>query len=184
MNIIIEKSRQLMLKQMRKNGSPPLALTDLVIAKGKELTKKYRANGRLVVISLYLAHTVFDKDRKSYVQKNHPFLSADYVKKYLDKWKVSKKDQTIILNSIQAHHAKVPTTSIEAEVMKNAECYKFVTMKGSLLFLHELGRRKMPFEESVEYVLYKMNQKLNLLTLKDCKKEAEKNCKEIVKYFQ
>jgi hypothetical protein len=37
----------------------------------------------------------------------------------------------------------------------------------------------MPFNEAKEYALYKMNQKKKLLTLKDCKKEAAKEIKEI-----
>jgi len=69
-------------------------------------------------------------------------------------------------------------------VVKNAECFKFVTIKGSLIFLHDLGLRKIPFEEAVEKVIEKMNQKRRLLTLVECKKEAEKNCKEIVKLFK
>ena len=183
MNDIIEKSRQLMYEQTLKNGNPPLALTDLAVQKGRELAKKYKANEDLVVISLYLAHTVFDQERKSEIQKNHPALSAEFDKKYLEQWGVDEKDQKIILNAIQAHHAKVPIESLEAEIMKNAECYKFVTLKGCLIFLHDLGNRQMTFKESVEYVLYKMNQKLKLLTFDDCKKEAEVNCKKIRELF-
>ena len=68
--------------------------------------------------------------------------------------------------------------------MKNAECFKFVTVEGSLIWLHELGIRKVPYEKAVEKVIGKMKTKRSFLTLKDCKKEAEKNGKEILKLLK
>ncbi|HLD57646.1 MAG TPA: hypothetical protein VJA47_05030 [archaeon] len=181
---LVENARQLMYKQTIKNKSPPWLLTELAIKKGKELSKKHKVDEKLVLASLYLAHTVFSNVWKGDIQKNHPKLSAKLVKKYLNKWGVNKEGQCIILNSIEAHHAKVPTKSLIAEVVKNAECFKFVTVEGSLIWLYELGRREIPFEESVDRVLEKMEQKRSLLTLKDCKKEAEKNCKEILRLYK
>lgn len=67
--------------------------------------------------------------------------------------------------------------------MKNAECFKFVTIEGSLIWLHELGLRGIPYEEAKEKVIKKMEQKRALLTLEDCIKEAEINCKEIIQLF-
>ncbi len=180
---LVEKSRQLMYKQTLKNKSPPWLLTELAIKKGKELSKKYKVNERLVLASLYLAHTVFSNVWKGKIQKNHTKLSAQFVKKYLDKWKVNQGQQKIILNSIEAHHGKIPTKSVVAEVVKNAECFKFVTVEGSLIWLYELGLRKVPFDEAVDKAIEKMEQKKKLLTLKDCKKEAEKNCKEILRLY-
>ncbi len=181
---LVENARQLMYKQTIKNKSPPWLLTELAVKKGEELAEKYKVDKRLVLASLYLAHTVFSNVWKGKIQKNHPNLSCKFVKRYLDKWGVKQKEQEIILNSIEAHHDKVPTKSLTAEVVKNAECFKFVTVQGSLIFLHALGLRKIPFEEAVEKVIEKMEQKRRLLTLNDCKKEAEKNCKEIVKLFK
>ncbi len=180
---LVENSRQLMYKQTIKNKSPSWLLTELAIKKGRELSKKYNVNERLVLTSLYLAHVVFSNVWKGKVQKNHPKLSSNFVKPYLNKWCVNQKEQDIILNSIEAHHDKVLTKSLIAEVVKNAECFKFVTVEGSLIWLYELGRRHVPFEEAVEKVIEKMEQKRRLLTLKDCKKEAEKNCREIIKLF-
>ena len=99
-------------------------------------------------------------------------------------WDAGEEDQKIILNSIEAHHAKVPTHSKIAEIVKNAECFKFVTLEWSLMRLHELGIRWIPFAEAVDKVLQKMEQKKVLLTFDDCKMEAELNCKEITQLFE
>lgn len=102
----------------------------------------------------------------------------------MDEWNVDKGEQKIILNAIEAHHNSVPTKSKIAEVVKNAECFKFVTVEGSLIWLHELGVRQIPFEEAVDKVIQKMNQKKSLLTFDDCIQEAEKNCNTILELLK
>jgi len=180
---IVKLSKALMQKQTRKNKSPAWLLTEIAVKKGKELVKKHKVDEKLVLASLYLAHTVFSPEWQDNTQKNHPELSSNFAKPYLKKWKVSAFNQGMILNSIEAHHNKVLCRTKTAEVVKNAECFKFVTMEGALIYLHELGLRGIAFHEAVERVIKKMEQKKSLITLKDCKKEAEKNCKDILKVF-
>ncbi len=167
-----------------KNKSPAWLLTELAIKKGVQLSEIYSVDKKLVLVSLYLAHTVFDPIWKGEIQKNHEKLSSDFIKPYLDKWEVETIDKDIIINSIEAHHGKIPTKTKISEVVKNAECFKFVTVEGCLIFLHELGLRGTSFEESVDKVIQKMEQKRRLLTLDNCKKEAENNCKEIKELFK
>jgi len=180
---IVALSRELMYKQTQINKAPAWRLTELAIKKGKELAKKYKEDERLILTSLYLAHTVFSPIWQGEIQKNHPKLSAEFSKKYLEKWEVTKEEQEIILNAIEAHHNDVETKTKIAEIVKNAECFKFVTIEGSLIWLHELGLRNIPYEEAREKVIKKMEQKRELLTLDDCIKEAEVNCKEIINLF-
>jgi hypothetical protein len=181
---IVKLSKELMRKQTLENKAPVWLLTEIAIKKGKELSKKHDVDERLVLVSLYLAHTIFSPVWEGDVQKNHPKLSSNFVKKYLKEWKVNENEQEIILNAIEAHHGKVSTKSKVAEVVKNAECFKFVTVEGSLIWLHELGIRQVSFEEAVDKVIQKMNQKKNLLTLDGCIKEAEKNCNKIIKLLK
>lgn len=82
-----------------------------------------------------------------------------------------------------AHHDNVKTETKIAEIVKNAECFKFVTVEGALIYLHEWGRRQVDYEEARDKVIKKMEQKRKLLTLDDCIIEAETNCKEIIKLF-
>ena len=170
-------------EQTKKNKAPAWALTEIAIEKGEQLANQYHVDKDLVLISLYLQHTVFSRVYKGEIQKNHPQLSAEFSKKYLEEWGVSEKDKKVILNAIEAHHNAIKATSLVAEVVKNAECFKFVTVKGALIWLHELGLRGVSYEESVERVIEKMEQKKKLLTLSACIEEAEKNCKDIIQIF-
>lgn len=180
---IVEQAKQLMYKQTQLNKAPAWRLTKLSIEKGKELAEKYNEDDRLILTSLYLAHTIFSPIWADEIQKNHPKLSAEFSEKYLEKWGVPKREQKIILNSIQAHHNNVKAETKIAEIVKNAECFKFVTVEGSLIWLHELGLRQIDYDEARDKVIKKMEQKRSLLTLEDCIKEAEINCKQIMKLF-
>ena len=180
---LVEESKKLMKQAILKNDAPSWLLTELVVEKGKELANKYDADEELIITSLYLAHTVFSKGLKDEIQQQHTKLSSEMAKKYLDKWEVPEEKQKIIINAIKAHHGKIPTESKEAEIVKNAECYKFITVKGCLILLHDLGRRGHSFEEALDYMFYKLGQKLGYLTLDECKKDGEKNADEIRKIF-
>ena len=174
-----------MKKQTKKNSSPAWELTEIAVKKGEELSKKYKVDRNLVIISLYLAHTRFNINKNSPIRINHPELSSKFTKPYLDKWKVPIDKQEIIFNSIEAHHGKIKPKTLIAEVVKNAECYKFVTIKGALIFLHELGRRdKLGYKESIKEVLEKVDSKYKLLTFPECKEEAKKNVKIIKTIFK
>ncbi|MFA6215637.1 MAG: hypothetical protein WC768_03650 [Patescibacteria group bacterium] len=183
-NSVVLKARQLMRRQTRKNGAPAWLLTELAVAKGSQLAKKYKVDGNLVQTALYLAHTVFDQKIGGKIQANHYHLSAKFVRPYLIKWQVSDNFQEIIINAILAHHNKILAKSLAAEIIKNAECFKFLTLEGCLILLHEMGRRGFPFDYSVNYVIKKMNDKNKLLTLKDCQVEAKKNIKIILAVFE
>ncbi len=180
---IVQLSKDLMYQQTKINKAPAWRLTELAILKGKELAKKYQVDERLVLTSLYLAHTVFSPIWAGEIQQNHTKLSAEFSKKYLDEWNISEEEQKIILNSIRAHHNEVETETKIAEIVKNAQCFKFVTVEGALIYLHEWGLRQVSYEEAREKVLQKMDQKRKLLTLEECMTEAEKNCAEIRKIF-
>lgn len=178
-NIVI-KAKDLMYKQTITNKAPDWQLTEIIIKKAKKLCNKYQVRKDLVLTSLYLAHIVFDETIKGKTQMNHEKLSAKLAKKYLDKWGVNRTDQNIILNAILAHHNKIKTKSLEAEIVKNAEGFKFLTVEGCLIYLHVLGARGFSYQDAIKQVIYKMNQKFSYLTMPECIKEAKKNKKIIM----
>jgi hypothetical protein len=181
MNDLVTKSRALMFRQSKRNNAPAWALTEIAVAEGKQLAKRYKADEELVLASLYLAHTFFSDKLRDRIQKNHEKLSSDFVKKYLNKWGVPKEKQEVILNAIEAHHDKVLGKTKVAEVVKNAECFKFLTLKGALICLHDFGRRGLPYDLAVSEVIRKMQQKLSYLSLPQQKKEGKRNFVKIMK---
>ena len=183
--IAIQKAKTLMYEQTIKNKAPSWLLTELTQEVGAELSEKFNVNKNIVLLTLYLQHLVFDPIVGGKIQSNHPELSAKYVtdNNLLEKWNIPLNDRSIIIEAIKSHHKKNKSENLIVEVIKNAECQKFVTVKGALIWLHELGLRGYDFEKAKELVFYKMNQKKSLLTLEECKKIGEINCNNIIKLF-
>ena len=181
----INEAKRLMYSQTTKNGAPSWLLTTLAVNVGKELALEYNVDKNIVVLTLYLQHLVFDPVTNGEVQKNHPELSASFVEngKLLEKWNIPDSDRGIILKAIRSHHNKEKSDNLIVEVIKNAECQKFITIEGVLIWLHELGLRGYSFEDAKKLVFYKMEQKKSLLTLDKCINKGNADCKSIIKMF-
>ena len=163
----IVNARELMKEKTKENKAPSWILTELAQRVGKELAQEFNVDVGIVLLTLYLQHLIFDQIIGGEIQKNHPNLSANYVEDndLLEKWNIPVEDREIILEAIRFHHNKSINSNLTIEVIKNAECQKFVTVEGALIWLHELGVRGFDYEKSKEIVFYKMNQKKELLTL-------------------
>ena len=185
-NNAINEAKKLMYNQTIKNKAPSWLLTMLAVNVGKELAEEYDVDENIVVLTLYLQHLVFDPVTKGEIQKNHPELSATFVEnnKLLKKWNIPENERNIVLEAIRSHHKKEKSKNLIVEVIKNAECQKFITIEGALIWLHELGLRGYDFEKAKELVFYKMNQKKLLLTLEKCIDRGEKSCTQIIRMFE
>lgn len=181
----IKEAKELMYNQTIKNGAPSWLITMLAVNVGKELAREFYVDENIVVLTLYLQHLVFDPITNGEIQKNHPNLSAQYVEdnKLLEKWNIPENDRSIILEAIRNHHKKEKSSHLIVEVIKNAECQKFITIEGALIWLHELGLRGYDFDKAKELVFYKMEQKKSLLTLNECIIKGNNDTSDIVNMF-
>ncbi len=173
MTDLIENARVLMYQKTLENGAPVWELTETAVAKGRELSKKYGVDAETVVVALYLAHICFDKEVGGEVQKNHPELSASMAENYLEQWGCPRDKSTEILQSIRDHHKSGKAETLAAEVMKNAECYKFITWDKLRLYYEDLLSRGYSKEQFIAYVQRKFEQKKAVLTFPECVKDAE-----------
>ena len=181
----IKEAKELMYNQTIKNGAPSWLITMLAVNVGKELAREFYVDENIVVLTLYLQHLVFDPITNGEIQKNHPNLSAQYVEdnKLLEKWYIPENDRSIILEAIRNHHKKEKSSHLIVEVIKNAECQKFITIEGALIWLHELGLRGYDFDKAKELVFYKMEQKKSLLTLNEYIIKGNNDTSDIVNMF-
>lgn len=182
----IDSAKDLMYEQTLKNKAPSWLLTCLAQEVGAELADEFEVDKNIVLLTLYLQHLVFDPITAGEIQRNHPNLSAEYVinNELLEKWNIPVEDRKVILEAIRVHHKKEVNPNLTVEVIKNAECQKFITIKGTLIWLHELGLRGYDFEKAKELVFYKMNQKKLLLTLDRCVGRGEESCTQIIRMFE
>ena len=180
---VLLAARETMRRQTKLNNAPAWALTEIAVKKGGQLAEQFGVDKNQVLTSLYLAHTVFSDEIRGEVQQNHWRLSGDFASDFLQKKNVSGADAEAIVNAIRAHHNNEQCKTKMAEIVKNAECFKFVSVEGSLIYLHDLGRRGLTISDAAEAVISKLNQKLSYLTLPELRKEADENAKIITNYM-
>lgn len=181
---ILQKAKELAEEQAKKNGAPVWGLTEIAVEKGKELAKKYKLEENSVMAALYLAHIVYNDKEDSEIQIDHPKLSAELAKKYLNEWGVFDKEMKSIVDAIASHHNN-KSNSVFSEIVRNAECFKFVTIEGVRIFYDDVKKnRDYSDDQAKSYAVRKMGEKLSLLSLSECLEEARKNIQKISAEFE
>lgn len=100
-------------------------------------------------------------------------MSVEATQGFLEKFELDKETKEKIINCVEAHHAQVPFICKEAEIVANADCYRFIHPKGVFDFFTGLGKRDLNFDEVLNYVEEKLDEKYKILSLEICKQELE-----------
>lgn len=175
--VLIMKSKKELfedaLKIARENVPPVKNHLDISLKKGRMLAEVYNANVELVSIGVLLMDIKLSEARKLDRAPEHPKMGAEFAKEFLKDYDLTDEERSIIINSIEAHHAKVPFNSIEAEVCANADCYRFIHPLGVFTFAGELAKRNLPYVEQIKALQFKLNEKHDILSLPKAKEELE-----------
>lgn len=170
MKKIIKKAKELVEKE-RPEGIRPLL--DIANNAGQVLAKKLNADKDIVMLG-----TLFmDLKRKQAVAEgrlqDHIKMSLEVVKEFLEQFDLDEETKNKIYNCIEAHHGDIPYTCIEAEIVANADCYKFLHPKGVLQYIGILSKRYEDFKVVLEEAEKKLEEKHKVLSLDICKEELE-----------
>lgn|GEM_PF-6792676 len=96
-----------------------------------------------------------------------------FVKSIATEYNISSDLLDKIVDTIACHHgAKLPQYR-ESEICRNADCYRFLDPQAIMIYFYELSSRGMSVAEAAKQVLYKMDEKRNLLTLDECREELK-----------
>lgn len=105
------------------------------------------------------------------IPKEHVKLSIEATKEMLENYNLTKEEKENILYCVAEHHGVEKYFSTESEICANADCYKFLDPKGVFAYCSLLGRRFHDLVKEWEQLEYKMDEKYNILTLKEVKNE-------------
>lgn len=172
------KSKEQLVEDIFKLAKEKVALPELLyftLEKGDYLAKLYQADQDLVKISICFMDLKLQEAKKSGNIKEHVKMAADFAKKFLKDYDISKEYYDKIINGIECHHGKKSFTCIEAEICLNADCYLFIDPKGVFSYLGLLAKRNMNLQEQMEQLSFKLEEKYRLLTLDEAKKDLEES---------
>ena len=171
------KSKKQLVYDALQIAKENVALPEILyfsLEKGEYLAILYQADQDIVKIAICFMDIKLQEAKKQGDIKNHVKMASSFAKKFLKEYDITNEEYNKIINSIEAHHGKVPYTCIESEICANADCYIFIHPRGVFSYLNLLAKRNMSLQEQIEQLKNKLEEKYTILTLDYAKKELEK----------
>ena len=173
MNTLTQSIQALALDEIKQYGLPPLDLFHISEKKAIQLAEKLNLDTDTVIICHACMDIKLGQCAQEWRMKDHVADGISFIQSIAADYHISDDLLDKIVDTIACHHGQVESSSLEAEVCRNADCYRFLDPKGILIYLHSLGGRWTEFMDAVKQVESKMDEKRSLLTLDICKQELE-----------
>lgn len=170
---LIDDSRSYALSEIEEFGTPHPIHFEISEKKAIELAGILNADQIIVQTGIHLMDLKLGQAMKDGDVPSHVRMSVDSARNWLANYDLDEASKNKIINCIEAHHGDIPFSCIEAEICANADCYRFIHPKGIFVYLTMLGERGLSFSECLSVAEKKMEEKYNILSLDNCKKELE-----------
>lgn len=180
---LLEDVKNYAYSEIEKFWFPTKVHFDLSFEKGKEIAEKLGANIELVLLGVCFIDIKLGQAIAENRLADHIQMWVDACNAFLEKYEVSDDEKKIIINSIEAHHSAVSFESLEAEIIANADCYRFLHPKGVLYYISVLTKRWLEFDEVLKQAEYKLDEKWSIVSLECCKQELGEHYKSFKKMF-
>jgi len=180
-NFLVE-AKKLAYNETKKNGTPPIPIINLSTEIGKRIAKELGASVEIVEAGTLLMDCALGQALKENRRAEHIKMSFDKAKKLLEKFSLTEEEKENILHCILEHHGASKFYSLESEICCNADCYRFLSIKG-FIFQVKYGR-DMSFEDMTDLLKEKVDEKWNALSLDIPKKELKSQYKLIIEILK
>lgn len=181
-NKLITTVKDFVYLEIDKYGAPSKFHVDFTNDKGQWLAGKLNANKNIVLLGTLLMDCKLGQAYKEGHLKDHIKMSRLKAEEILSKdEQITEKERETILGCVEQHHGADIFLSLEAEICCNADCYKFVSVKGVIGSMKYL--RDMPLNDMVKLCIDKADEKWKALSLDTCKKELEPEHQAIINFL-
>ncbi len=171
---LIDQVSDLAKIEMEKYKVPSKVHFSMAISKGKQLARLLGAREDLVALGTILMDIKLGEAYSLNQLGLHVHMSLEYAKQILgDSDALTGPEKEIIYNSIEAHHGAISHTSLESEIVTNADCYRFIHPMGVTWWNATLGTRTDNILEILKQLDLKLEEKWQLVSLPIVKKELE-----------
>jgi hypothetical protein len=176
---IAEKIDAAAKAEIAQYGLPTERHYDLSMQKGLELAKKLQADENLVMAGVALMDIRLGYAAKvANDQPGHVKYCVEFAETLLKELGVGEPYYSTLINCVSAHH-KVKTAdcnpfeTIEAEIVANADCYRFIHPRGVMSFHATAVKRGLDHDAALKLVENKLDEKYGIMTLPEAKAELE-----------
>jgi hypothetical protein len=175
MKDLIKIAREAALEEIRKYDSPNPVHFDIANRVGQKIAGNMHVDANIVLLGTTLMDFKIGQALSEDRLKEHIFMSKEAVETLLMSHDCPEASLKKILDCIGGHHKTAAWTCSEAEICANADCYRFLTPRGIISFLQQIGKREMNLDDSLAYALSKVEEKWQILSLPQCRQELESN---------
>lgn len=159
-------------KEIETFGLPTLRHYTISMEAGIKLSERLGADVDIVRAGVALMDIKLGQSAKEGRQSEHVAMSSDYSKELFEKWGVDDEVlKATLINCVEAHHGKQPFKSLEAEVVANADCYRFIHPAGVMSFHATVVKRGKNHNDGLKTVKGKLEEKHTILSLSAAKEE-------------
>lgn len=158
-------------KEIETYGLPTQRHYNLSLEKGLELAKKLNADVNLVKAGIALMDIKLGQAAKEGHQPQHVKYCVEFSEQLLKDLGIKDPYYSILINCVAAHHGAIPFTSLEAEIVANADCYRFIHPRGVMSFHATVIKRGNDHDAALKAVETKLDEKYGILSLDAAKSE-------------
>ena len=154
-------------------GLPTIRHYELSMEKGLELADRLNADRNLVKAGIALMDIKLGQSAKEGHQPQHVKYCVEFAEKLLKDLGVTGSDYDTLINCVAAHHGAIPFTSLEAEIVANADCYRFIHPRGVMSFHATVIKRGNDHNAALKAVEAKLDEKYGIMSLDAAKQDLD-----------
>lgn len=178
----IETVAQLAKHQAETTGTPSVFHVEYINDVAQRLSDELQARKNIVALGTNLMDYMVGVALTQHRVKEHVQMGEAEAKKILDTFsEITDAEKDAVLWCVHEHHGSAKFHSLESEICCNADCYKFVSVKGFFGGLNAGSGRN--YTEALDVYKAKVAEKWNALSLEMCKKELEPQYKAIQQFL-
>ena len=181
---IVAEAEKLALQEIEKYDWPTPVFFEVSNIKGLELAKKLSADIFIVQIGTRLMDFKLGQALQEKRQNEHVKMSAEAAEEFLNRYKIDEKIKIKIINCIEAHHKEVPYMCKEAEIVANADCYRFLTARGFFSAVIGYAKMGLGFDDALNRIEGKVDEKAAIVSLDIVRKELDPFYLQIKKFIR
>lgn len=140
----------------------------------EELITKYDVDKDIILISFYLMDCKIVESRILNKRNEHIKMAVEYTEELLKNYNITKEEKEKIINCIASHHKEIPFKSLEAEIVANLDCYRFIHPYCVFSYLMFLAKTSNDIKTTIKKVKTKMDEKYENISLKEVREDLEK----------
>jgi hypothetical protein len=163
------EARKLAYGEVERTGMPVKAHVDLATEMGKKLAPELGANINIIEAGTLLMDCAIGQALKEKRLADHVQMSLAMANILLEKSSLNDETKENIRHCILEHHGTDKFYSLESEIVCNADCFRFTSIKGFSFALRYM--RDMPFNELINLLRDKVEEKWNAISLSIVKQE-------------